>query len=63
MRIFQKFQKLKKKLTQIFVILSIYKPSLGSFVVPYKIWALSVELLLRLLDTNGQTPRQAKCIY
>ena len=41
----------------------IHKPSLGSLDVPQKIWARSVQPFGRLLDTNGQTDRQAKFIY
>ena len=36
----------------------IQKPSLGSREVPQKIWARSVQLLGRLLDTNKQTEKQ-----
>ena len=40
---------------QIFEILIIHKPSLGSLDVPQKIWARSVQPFWRLLDTNRQT--------
>ena len=40
---------------QIFEILMIHKPSLGSPDVPQKIWARSVQPFWRLLDTNRQT--------
>ena len=43
---------------QIFEILIIHKPSLGSLDVPQKIWARSVQPFWRLLDTNRQTDRQ-----
>jgi len=43
---------------QIFEILIIDKPSLESLDVPQKIWARSVQLFWRLLDTNRQTDRQ-----
>ena len=45
---------------QIFEILMIHKPSLESLDVPQKIWIWSVQPFWRLLDTNKQTPRQAK---
>jgi len=38
------------------------KPFLGPCELPYKFWAQSVQLFLRLLDTNGQTNRRAKYI-
>ena len=41
---------------QIFEILIIHEPSLGSLDVPQKIWARSVQPFWRLLDTNRQTP-------
>ena len=40
-----------------------HRPSLRSRDVPQKIWARSVKPFWRLLDTNKQTPRQAKFIY
>ena len=40
---------------QIFEILIIHKPSLWSRDGPQKIWARSVQLFRRLLDTNKQT--------
>ena len=43
---------------QIFEILIIHKPSLGSLDVPQKIWARSVQPFWRLLDTNKQTDKQ-----
>ena len=36
----------------------IHKPSRESLNVPQKIWARSVQPLLRLLDTNKQTNKQ-----
>ena len=42
---------------QIFEILIIHKPSLGSLDVPQKIWAPSVQPFSRLLDTNKQTDK------
>ena len=56
----------KKLKTQIFQILIIHKPSLGSREVPHKIWARSVQPFWRLFDTNKQTnkiDRQVKFIY
>ena len=44
-------------------MLIIHKPYLGSRYVPHKIWAQSFQPFWRLWDTNGQTPRQAKCIF
>ena len=43
----QTLQKLKKCWRQSFVILSTYKPSLGSRDVPQKMWAGSVQLVRR----------------
>ena len=48
---------------QNFEMLIIHKPYLGSRYVPHKIWAQSFQPFWRLWDTNGQTPRQAKCIF
>ena len=52
---------------KVFEILIIQKPSHGSYEVPHKIWAQSVQPFWRLLDTNKQkdkqTDRQAKFIY
>ena len=42
----------------IFVILSIHKPSLSSCQFQHKIWARSVQPFWRLLDTNKQTNTQ-----
>ena len=59
------FTKIKSVWIQVFVILSIHKPSLGSCEVPHKIWARSVQPFWRLLDSNRsdrQTARQAKYI-
>ena len=54
----KKLQKIKNFKTQIFEILIIHKPSLGSREIPHKIWAQSVQPFWRLLDTNKQTDRQ-----
>ena len=43
---------------QIFEILMIHEPSLGSLDVPQKNWARSVQPFWRLLDTNKQTNKQ-----
>ena len=42
---------------RIFKILIIHKPFLEKREVTHKIWARSVQLFWRLLDTNKQTPR------
>ena len=47
---------------QLFVILSIHTPSLGSCEVSHKIWARSVQPFWRLLDTNRQPYKQSKYI-
>jgi len=57
---FQNLLTIKFCWRQIFEILIIHKPSLGSRVVPHKIWSRSVQPFCRLLNTNKQTPRQAK---
>ena len=48
--------------TQIFKTLIIHKPSLAWRMVPQKILPQSIQHFWRLLDTNGQADRQAKCI-
>ena len=60
---FQKFNENRILMEANFEILIIHKPSLDSLDVPQKIWARSVQPFWRLLDTNIQTPRQAKFIY
>ena len=53
----KKLQKIKNFKTQIFKILIIHKPSLGSREFSQKIWARSVQPFWRLLDTNKQTDK------
>ena len=47
-----KFNENLKFWRQFFEILSIYKPSLGSFAVTHNLWARSVQPFERLLDKN-----------
>ena len=56
--VFLYFTKIKSFWTQIWVILHIYKPSLGSCEVPHKIWVRSIQPFWRLLNTNKQTNKQ-----
>ena len=55
---FKNLMKIEFWWRQIFEILIIHEPSLGSLDVPQKIWARSVQPFWRLLDTNKQTNRQ-----
>ena len=48
---------------KVFEILIIQKPSHGSYEVPHKIWAQSVQPFWRLLDTNKQTDTQTSKVY
>ena len=60
-REFLKFNENKICWRLIFEILIIHKPSLGSYEVPHKIWARSVQFFnVYWIQTNRQTPRQAK---
>ena len=59
---FRGFKK-RKFARQIFSILSVHKPFLGSCEVPQKIWARSFQPFWRLLVKNKQTNRQTKYIY
>jgi len=55
---FKNLMKIEFWWRQIFEILVIHKPFLGSLGVPQKIWARSVQPFWRLLDTNKQTDTQ-----
>ena len=60
-RIFKNLRKIEFCRKQIFEILIIYKPSLGTCEVPHKIWARSVKSFFLFLEkTDRQTNRQAK---
>ena len=49
------FTKKKKNLEQVFVTLSIHKPSLGSCEVPHKIWAWPVLTFFGHKQTDKQS--------
>jgi len=60
---FNNFNEIEFCWRQIFEILIIHRPFLGPRDVSHKIWAQSVQPFWHLLDTNGQTSRQAKYLY
>ena len=59
---FSKFSNIELCQRQIFEISIIHKPSLVSREVPQKLWARSVQLFWRLLDTNKHPDKESKYI-